>query len=630
MNLPLPQSQQPGQGETVAAPKPGAPVIGLRPRVAVNPRGENVGAQAHAPSGPGGWLQTGQGPRPAALAQLRVSPDQVKGLEDLVERVSFSECLNDKVGLAHYLSYVVAVVSLDPDKHHCGLLLAPTVMEEDLVAITQLLPKSGWTLAESDNAWWVEPNLLVSVAQGHVRNNRIEQIRSMVKDQSKAALWNTFLNIVQWGFDNHANDIDFVLRVEEAMSCVAFKIDGLYLYPERWRMPTRTLMQALGIAYQYGDGGNDPTFNPNIEQQCLIDVELSNQERGRLRWSGMRIDGGCIVTTRLQKLSSVSQIKTLESAGYLPAQIELFENALHNHGGMLVLSGTVGTGKSLTLSVLMAMLPKDRKIISLEDPVEFVISNVHQRTVVRDMLSQDDRDFAAAVRALLRSALDGLLFGEVRDIPAGKVVRAVLESGHDIYTTVHARDALGIFARLSSPEINIPLEVLAAPGSVKLCVNQALIPRLCPHCALDAEAAHIDSDYLKLFGRLFDVSPGQLRFRNPQGCPTCVNKDLSQFNGYIGRSVAAEMLVPDFELAQQVMKGNRFEQAQWWKDQSDGRIDTLNLAGKSTMEVALTKACMGWHDVRDIEHRFTSFEHLRWLKDKPSAPRGRYVSGGGL
>ena len=136
--------------------------------------------------------------------------------------------------------------------------------------------------------------------------------------------------------------------------------------------------------------------------------------------------------------------------------------------------------------------------------------------------------------------------------------------------------------------------------------------------------------YLKLFGRLFDVSPGQLRFRNPQGCPTCVNKDLSQFNGYIGRSVAAEMLVPDFELAQQVMKGNRFEQAQWWKDQSDGRIDTLNLAGKSTMEVALTKACMGWHDVRDIEHRFTSFEHLRWLKDKPSAPRGRYVSGGGL
>ena len=127
MNLPLPQSQQPGQVETVAAPKPGAPVIGLRPRVAVNPRGENVGAQAHAPSGPGGWLQTGQGPRPAALAQLRVSPDQVKGLEDLVERVSFSECLNDKVGLAHYLSYVVAVVSLDPDKHHCGLLLAPKI-----------------------------------------------------------------------------------------------------------------------------------------------------------------------------------------------------------------------------------------------------------------------------------------------------------------------------------------------------------------------------------------------------------------------------------------------------------------------------------------------------------------------
>ncbi|MEY2621834.1 MAG: hypothetical protein RIT26_1654 [Pseudomonadota bacterium] len=595
----------------------GVPLIGLRNR-ATAPAANTAGAPL-APGHTPAWLAPGQKPANPALALLRVSGTPVRGLEDLVSKVSFYECLNEALGLAHYLSYAIAVVSLDREKHLCGLLLAPTVMEEDLVAVLQVLPKSGWKLAEGDNAWSVEHNLLVSVAQGHVRDNRIEQIRLMSKDQSKATLWNTFLNIIQWGFDNHANDIDFVLRHEEAMSCVAFKIDGLYLYPDRWQLPTRTLMQALGIAYQYGDGGNDPTFNPNIEQQCLIDVELSNQERGRLRWSGMRIDGGCIVTTRLQKLSSVSQIKTLESAGYLPAQIQMFENALNNHGGMLVLSGTVGTGKSLTLSVLMSMLPKDRKIISLEDPVEFLIPNVHQRTVVRDMLSQDDRDFAAAVRALLRSALDGLLFGEVRDVPAGKVVRAVLESGHDIYTTVHARDALGIFARLSSPEINIPLDVLAAPGSVKLCVNQALIPRLCPHCALDHRAAGIDADYLKMFGHLYDVGPEQLLFRNEKGCAKCQSKDLSQFNGYSGRSVAAEMLVPDIELSHCIMNGSRFDQAQWWSRQSDGRIDTLELAGKSTMQVALTKACMGWHDVRDIERRFTSFENLLWQKQHQKA-----------
>ncbi len=593
----------------------GVPLIGLRNRAGTSAP-QSVGTEAKPAPLPGAphWFVPGQHLINPDLAQLRVSSALIKGLEDLVSKVSFNECLNEAIGLAHYLSYAIAVISIDRDKQQCGFLLAPTVMEEDLVSVVQVLPKSGWKLADGDNAWCVEHNLLVSVAQGHVRDNRIEQIRLMSKDQSKATLWNTFLNIIQWGFDNYANDIDFILRHEEAMSCVAFKIDGLYLYPERWQLPTRTLMQALGIAYQYGDGGNDPTFNPNIEQQCLIDVELSNQERGRLRWSGMRIDGGCIVTTRLQKLSSVSQIKTLESAGYLPTQIQMFENALNNHGGMLVLSGTVGTGKSLTLSVLMSMLPKDRKIISLEDPVEFLIPNVHQRTVVRDMLSQDDRDFAAAVRALLRSALDGLLFGEVRDVPAGKVVRAVLESGHDIYTTVHARDALGIFARLSSPEINIPLEVLAAPGSVKLCVNQALIPRLCPHCALDHRAAAIDADYLKMFTHLFDVGPSQLLFRNEKGCAKCQNKDLSQFNGYSGPSVAAEMLVPDVELSHCIMNGSRFDQAKWWSNKSDGRIDTLELAGKSTMQVALTKACMGWHDVRDIERRFTSFEHLLWQK----------------
>lgn len=613
----LSQPERSGAAQAPAVARPGGvPVIGLRSSAHNTAK---PSSQAQATVGDGrqdtaNWLQPGQRLAPGPLAQIRVSPTQVKGLEDLVDKVSFIECLNDRIGLAHYLSYVIAVVALDVEKKLCALLLAPTVMQEDLVAIMQILPKAGWTLAEGDNAWSVDPNLLVSVVQGHVRNNRIEQIRLMAKDQSKAALWNTFLNIVQWGFDNHANDIDFILRVEEGMSSVAFKIDGLYLYPERWRLPTRTLLQALGIAYQYGDGGNDPTFNPNIEQQCLIDVELSNQDRGRLRWSSMRIDEGCIVTTRLQKLASVSQIKSLESAGYLPSQIRLFENSLKNHGGMLVLSGTVGTGKSLTLSVLMSMLPKDRKIISLEDPVEFIIPNVHQRTVVRDMLSQDDRDFAAAVRALLRSALDGLLFGEVRDVPAGKVVRAVLESGHDIYTTVHARDALGIFARLSSPEINIPLDVLAAPESVKLCVNQALIPRLCTHCALDHHAAGIDRAYLAMFSQLYDVGPEQLRFRNEQGCLHCHNKDVSQFNGYAGRSVAAEMLVPDIELSHWLVHGNRFDQARWWQSQSDGRIDTQELAGKSTMQVALTKACMGWHDVRDIERRFTSFEHLVWQK----------------
>ncbi|MDI9336129.1 MAG: ATPase, T2SS/T4P/T4SS family [Gammaproteobacteria bacterium] len=541
-------------------------------------------------------------------------------LDELVNKVAFLECINARIGIAHHLSYSVAVVNSATEAKRCIFLAAPTVEPEDINGIATLLSKAGWGLVEGSNVWLVSSSLVVAVAQGHVKNSRIESMQKISNDQDKAALWQSFVDVIQWGFDNQSNDIDFVVRAEDSISSVAFKIDGLYIYPGRWKIPTRTMVQILGIAYQRGEGGREPAFNANIEQQCLVDVDLAEGDRVRLRWSGMRADVGTIVTLRMQRMGASTPVKNLAEAGYMPSQIAMFERAISNHGGLTVLSGTVGTGKSLTLSILMSMLPPNIKMISLEDPVEFHIPNVHQRTIVRDLLAHDDADFAAAVRALLRSALDGLLFGEVRDVAAGRVVRAILESGHDIYTTVHARDALGIFARLSSPEINIPKEVLAAPGNVKLCVYQTLISRVCEHCKLTVDEVDLGmskSHYYNLFESVWgkDLSLEELRFRNPKGCKECEKPELSQLNGYQSRCVVAEMVEPNEDLSEILLHGTRLDLARWWRELSDKRMDSENFTGKTANEVAIFKSLRGEIDPRDVEGHFVSFETLQKRKE---------------
>lgn len=157
--------------------------------------------------------------------------------------------------------------------------------------------------------------------------------------------------------------------------------------------------------------------------------------------------------------------------------------------------GTVGSGKSVTLAILMALIHRMRpaiKGVSFEDPVEIESEWMHQRTIARDLHADDDREFRAATAALFRSAVDVFMLGEVRDADAGRVVRAVLESGHSVYTTTHARSALGVFSKYCMPQIGIPIETLATPGMLRLNVYQSLLLRNCPHCSLPPEA-HADN-----------------------------------------------------------------------------------------------------------------------------------------
>src|SRR5690606_23554536 len=151
------------------------------------------------------------------------------------------------------------------------------------------------------------------------------------------------------------------------------------------------------------------------------------------------------------------------------------------------------------------------------------------------------------LRALKRSALSDVLLGEVRDRETGLAFMDLAGSGVNVYTIVHAPSAAFIPERLASDFIGVSRDFLAMPGTLKLLVWQALLPKLC-NCALplveSATGSRDTVQWLRQIGARLPGPTGALRMRNRQGCSECRKQGLSELYGYCGRSVAAEMIEP--------------------------------------------------------------------------------------
>jgi general secretion pathway protein E len=193
--------------------------------------------------------------------------------------------------------------------------------------------------------------------------------------------------------------------------------------------------------------------------------------------------------------------------------------------GMLLVTGPTGSGKSTTLyAALSETNTGEKKIITIEDPVEYELPGVLQIPVN----DKNGLTFARGLRSILRHDPDTILVGEIRDgETAGIAVQAAL-TGHLVMSSVHANSAFSVLERFTYMDVD-PASFVEALNGV---VAQRLVRRICPECAVDAEP---DPDIARL-AQLPDSQLQQGHYRQGKGCEAC------RHTGYHGRLALAEVL----------------------------------------------------------------------------------------
>jgi type II secretory ATPase GspE/PulE/Tfp pilus assembly ATPase PilB-like protein len=556
--------------------------------------------------------------------------NEINSPEELASLMNFHQVVNAEVGLDMFLGSRVALLRLNKsDRELCLLAERNSTNPDEIKQIHSVAETKGYRVTMR---YFAQHQLIVSLTQGHLTSERLMSTRTMLRDPNKSAYFQTFLQIVGWAYDQKADDIDWVLNLNSGnnssgnnKSQVCFKISGCYVRPSLYVLDSQMMHSILSTAWQRTLGGSQAQFDVRNEHQSQIEVTLPEARerkagiRLRLRWSGLPNDDGIVVTMRLQRLGEATLVHSLDEAGYLQPHMHTFHRVLNSEGGMVCFSGVVGSGKSTSLARLLAMMSPHKKIQTIEDPVELVIPRAYQKSIARDLHStSDDKAFIAASRALYRSALDVLLLGEIRDRDTGGVARQVLESGHSVYTTTHARSALGIIDRLSSPQVDVPRTVLGAPDILKLLVYQSLLPVNCPHCSktpsdwissfgLTGAKADQIHRYFDVIERIYGLNRDRFKMRDHRGCSHCRNDDIPELNGFSGRTVVCEMIEPTDDMLELILAGRSLELHRLWRSHADGRFDTEDLTGKTAMECAIYKAQQGLIDPREIEPRFQAF-----------------------
>lgn len=509
-------------------------------------------------------------------------------------------------------------------------VVAEYCQDDQTQAVLKLLEQKGFRLVEP-SIFVLASALLIAID----RTDHVERQGASYAVQSdtyaqRSSLGELFKEMITWAVRHAASDVHLNVNKFKQDSAVYFTIGGRYLCPERYRyIPTATMLEMLSVAWMGVQGGNGAVFDPMIEQQGRLNlnlVESSGVTRSiALRWASLATDSGPSVCLRLLASQQLELTPDLRTLGYLDCQINALHHARSLQGGAVILAGVVGSGKSTTIATLMRDIPADRKVITIEDPVEYPIPNALQNTISRTLDDRDGNSFDIKLKTIKRSAMNDLLIGEIRDSAGGRALMDLAGCGVNLYTTVHAGSVLLIPDRLASSFIGVARDLLATPGILKLLVYQMLLPRLCSICSIDYsglkshqqrrdfEGFTRDADWLDRWldaiESLTQTDRQVLRFRSPSGCKKCQSRSLLALPGTIGRTVVAEMIEPqrEMEFLDGVKKHDGLGLLRWFKTRQCTALSHPLMTGKSVHQAAIYKMLIGQIDPRELEIRFGSF-----------------------
>ena len=317
---------------------------------------------------------------------------------------------------------------------------------------------------------------------------------------------------------------DIHLEPLEKRFRVRFRIDGVL---HEMTNPPKKLQSAITSRIKIMTGSMS-IAEKRLPQDGRIQVKIGKNSVD-LRVSTIPTNHGESIVMRILDKSSL--MLGLPELGFLSDDQEVFERLLALPDGILLVTGPTGSGKTTTLYGCLNYINKpDRKIITVEDPVEYQMNGINQVQVNADI----GMTFPAALRSMLRQAPNIIMIGEIRDVETANIAINASLTGHLVFSTLHTNDAPSAVARL----VDIGVQPFLVSSSVRAIMAQRLVRKLCPKCSQPGELTEAELRALR-------IDPNQLseaEIKRPVGCDNC--RSL----GYRGRMGIFEIFVVDDEV----------------------------------------------------------------------------------
>ncbi|MBR3688308.1 MAG: Flp pilus assembly complex ATPase component TadA [Lentisphaeria bacterium] len=327
-----------------------------------------------------------------------------------------------------------------------------------------------------------------------------------------------------------------------------------------------------------------PSLTSRLKIMARLDISekrIPQDGRIQMRMDGVDIDlrvssvptvhGESIVMRILDKASIMLDVPRL---GFYADDLELVTKIISLPDGIFLVTGPTGSGKTTSLyAFLNTINTVARKIITVEDPVEYQLEGINQVQVLREV----NLTFAAALRSMLRQAPNIIMIGEIRDYETAEIAIQAALTGHLVFSTLHTNDAPSSVTRL----IDMGVKPFLVASSVRAIMAQRLVRRVCKNCMEpykpspdEIRLLHLDKDYLD-----------SANLVHGRGCPTCGG------TGYKGRMGIYEIFLITEDMQYLIYN----------KESSDKLRAAARQSGMRTLrEDGLRKAAAGTTTVSEV------------------------------
>ena len=370
-----------------------------------------------------------------------------------------------------------------------------------------------------------------------------DNVSKLIQDITEGEVQVSTLGEVTVEEDADAVDADApIIKLVNTMIVEAFRMGASDIHLEPLALRFRMRYRVDGVCHE--QKAPPRRLQASVISRLKIMAEMDIAEKripqdGRIQSNvgGKTIDlrVNCLPTTHgesiVMRLLDKEGLKLgLGQLGFLADDQRTFEDLIQLPDGILLVTGPTGSGKTTTLYSCLNYINKpDRKIITVEDPVEYLLEGINQVQVHTAV----DLTFANALRAMLRQAPNVVMLGEIRDFETATIAINASLTGHLVFSTLHTNDAPSAVTRLT----DIGVKPFLIASATRCLMAQRLVRKICPKC--EAPAEPVESELLAL-----GLDPKNIKdpdFKAGAGCDKCNG------TGHKGRFGLFEVFVIDDE-----------------------------------------------------------------------------------